>query len=52
MEVEVVEALTLDGYTVISGHFAAGAGRLKGKLAYSTALLVFDVPLPCGDSVP
>ena len=48
----MVEALALDGHAVISGHFAAGAGRLKGKLAYGAALLVFDVPFPGGNSVP
>ncbi len=52
VQVEVMQTHALDRYTVISRYFAARTWRLERKLANSTALLVFDIPLPGRNSVP
>lgn len=52
VEMEVMQALSLDGDTIISWHFASRAGRFEGELADRAALFCLNIPFPGGDCVP
>ena len=49
---EVVEALTLDRYTVITWHLTTWTGWLERVLADRATVFIFDVPLPGSHRVP